>query len=231
MENESHQVPGIGPEDSSHPTRNVPRPDIVLGHICHMVGQQWLKSKWLTVQWLSVDEFVKSAALYNALLTDKTVQGSGRPQITGHLRRLDKKINSSIEYIKGYLVDKYSKTGAPAYYAAFGIIRQGNAFIIPKHRHLRQESLAQMLKGIAQEGFTKNTYGQNFWADIKQKFDSYFVQATQMDSGVSEKTGNKNVLKKVLTKGLSAIVLGVKCNYPDTWKTELRNWGFQKEKY
>jgi len=52
-----------------------------------------------------------------------------------------------------------------------------------------------------------------------------------MDSGVSEKTGNKNVLKKVLTRGLKALVMVLKGNYPDTWKTELRNWGFQKEKY
>jgi len=148
MENQIDQVPGTLPGESTHPARNVPRPDIVFGHICNMVGQQWLKTKWLTVQWLPVDQFVQSATLYNALLTDKTVQGSNRPQVTRHLRQLDKKIDSSIEYIKGYLVDKYSKTEAPAYFEAFGIVRHGEGFVMPKHRHLRQESLTQMLKGI-----------------------------------------------------------------------------------
>lgn len=38
-------------------------------------------------------------------------------------------------------------------------------------------------------------------------------------------------MKKSLTKGLNTIIMALKANYPDTWKTELRNWGFQKEKY
>jgi len=230
MEQEPTKVPGTTGHTGKK-KQTVPRADIDLGSLCHLVGQNWTKSKWLTLQWMAVDEFVHSVAVYNALLTDKTVQGSTRPQITRYLRQLDKKIDNSIEYIKGYLVDKYSKTEAPAYYEAFGIIREGKGFTIPKHRNTRQESLAQMLKGIAQEGFTKNTYGQVFWADLKSKFDGYVAQAKQMDSGVSEKTGNKNVLKNVLRRGLNGLVLIIKGNHPDTWKTELRNWGFQKEKY
>ena len=43
--------------------------------------------------------------------------------------------------------------------------------------------------------------------------------------------GNKNILKADLKKSLNAIVSVIKANYPDNYKQELRNWGFQKEKY
>lgn len=209
----------------------VPRADIDLGSLCRMVGQHWQKNKWLTLQWLTVDKFVDSAAVYNGLLTDKTVQGSSRPQITGYLRQLDKQINSSIEFVKNYLIDKYGREEAPNFYAAFGIVHTGNIYIIPKHRNDRQESLAQMQKGIVQEGFIKNTYGKTYWDNIKQQFDGYVNQAKLTDSGVSEKTGNKNMLKKDLKTGLEALVHAIKANCPYNWKTELRDWGFQKEKY
>jgi len=230
MQEEIKNIPVESGKKGSQ-TGNVPRADIELGSLCELVAQNWQKSKWLTLQWLPVAEFVNSVALYNALLTDKTVQGSGRPKLTDDLRDLDKQIDSSIEYIKGYLSDKYGKKKAPAAYAGFGIVRQGTVFIIPKDRTSRKKSLAQMQKGIALEGFTKNTYGKAYWDDIKQKFDDFVAQAIQTDSGVSIKTGNKNVLKTVLKKALNAIVLATKANFPDTWKAVLRDWGFQKEKY
>jgi hypothetical protein len=48
---------------------------------------------------------------------------------------------------------------------------------------------------------------------------------------VASKVGDKNILKKELKKALNAIVNIIKANYPDNYKEELRNWGFQKEKY
>jgi hypothetical protein len=48
---------------------------------------------------------------------------------------------------------------------------------------------------------------------------------------VASKVGDKNILKKDLKKGLNAVVLAIKANYPDNYKEELRNWSFQKEKY
>ena len=40
----------------------------------------------------------------------------------------------------------------------------------------------------------------------------------------------KNKLKE-LNKTLRALINLIKANYPDTYKAELRTWGFQKEKY
>jgi hypothetical protein len=38
-------------------------------------------------------------------------------------------------------------------------------------------------------------------------------------------------LKRVERKILNSLVLLIHCNYPDTYKSVLREWGFQKEKY
>ncbi len=210
---------------------NVPEADIDFGSLCTNVSGNWNSNKWLTLRWLTAGEFEANAAGYNKLLANKSAQGGSRPQITGNLKTLDKQINDSIEYVKGYLTDKYTKKTAPDYFAAFGIVRNGPKFIIPKDRNKRSEALALMLAGLEKEGFTKNTYGTGYWQDIKSRFDEYLALATTTDSGVSEKTGNKNTVKKGLKKGLNSIILAIKANYPDTWKSELRNWGFQKEKY
>ncbi len=103
--------------------------------------------------------------------------------------------------------------------------------MLPKDHDDRRTALTLLLEGLEAEGFGKNTYGTAFWKDVKERFDASLEQATGTDSGVSRTTGNKNKLKKGLRKGLTVIVLAIRANYPDTWKTELRNWGFQKEKY
>ena len=210
---------------------NLPATDIDLGSLVTKVSANWLANTWLTLQWTTYGEFSQQGVLFNNLITQKTQQGSNRPQITGTFKVLDKQVNSSIGYIKGYLADKYGKDIAPDHYAAFGIVKKDKVYMIPKDHDARKEALAQMLTGIAAENFTNNTYGLNFWADIKARFDAAMELAYQTDSGMSQKTGNKNVLKTELKKVLNAIVLILKANYPDTWKTELRTWGFQKEKY
>jgi hypothetical protein len=57
------------------------------------------------------------------------------------------------------------------------------------------------------------------------------LRASTTDGQVAIKVGDKNELKTYLKKVLNALMLVIKGNYPDTYKAELRDWGFQKEKY
>ena len=57
------------------------------------------------------------------------------------------------------------------------------------------------------------------------------TQAQHTDSSVSNIVGDKRQLKAELRKVLNSLVLLIHCNYPDTYKSVLREWGFQKEKY
>ena len=56
-------------------------------------------------------------------------------------------------------------------------------------------------------------------------------QAIAIDGEVSVKVGNKNDLRLTIKKTHNALINLLKANYPDSYTTLLRNWGFQKEKY
>jgi hypothetical protein len=51
------------------------------------------------------------------------------------------------------------------------------------------------------------------------------------DGQVSTKVGSKNLLKEELEMVLNSLIHLIKANYPDSYEAELRNWGFQKNKY
>ena len=88
-----------------------------------------------------------------------------------------------------------------------------------------------IVAAISANGFDDKTYGKAYWLNIQTQFDELLGSASAIDSTVSNKVGDKNVLKKELKKGLNSLVAVIKGNYPDTYKQELRTWGFQKEKY
>ena len=88
-----------------------------------------------------------------------------------------------------------------------------------------------MVSGLKKYELEERKYGIAFWTDILTNYEALLEQSNALDGSISVKVGDKNVLKKKLKKGLAAIVHGLKCNYPDTYKQELRDWGFQKEKY
>jgi hypothetical protein len=147
------------------------------------------------------------------------------------LKILDKTIDDAVSYVKVYIVDKYKKESATSYYSAFGISYINKNYIIPKDQNSRSAALALMIEAIAVNGFGAKEFGTAFWTDVKAQYDSLLSNALATDSQVATKVGDKNILKKELKKGLNAIVLVIKGNYPDSYKAELRNWGFQKEKY
>jgi len=55
--------------------------------------------------------------------------------------------------------------------------------------------------------------------------------ASQKDSAIAGQVSAKNQSKVQVRKTLNALVLLIKANHPHTAAAELRQWGFQKEKY
>jgi hypothetical protein len=141
---------------------------------------------------------------------------------------LDKSIDNALVYVKGYLLDKYKKENDKSYYAAFGI-EKGARY--PRDQNSRSAALKLTIEAIAANGFGTKEFGTAFWTGIKTQYDALLTTASNTDSTVSTKVGDKNALKVELKKALNSIILVIKGNYPDTYKQELRNWGFQKEKY
>lgn len=212
-------------------TTNVPVADLDFATVVGKVSTKWNASPWLTLQWTNVSEFETKTTTYQATLTTRIQTGNNRPQITKALQNINKEIDNKLANVKGYIADKYGKENAVSYYVSFGIEFSNKTYRFPIDQNNRSEALALMVNSISANGFDDKTYGKDYWLDIQSQFNELLVSASNTDSTVSNKVGDKNTLKKELKRALNSIVLVIKGNYPDTYKQELRTWGFQKEKY
>ena len=212
-------------------TTNVPVADIDFGNVVGKVSAKWETSAWLTLLWITAPEFKIISNNYKSTLTTRIQTGNNRPQITQALKNINKEIDDRLSNVKGYIADKYGKEVAISYYASFGIEFSNKTYRLPLDQNKRSEALDLMVSAISANGLEDKTYGKDYWLGIQGKFNELLASASNTDSAVSNKVGNKNALKKELKKALNSIVLVIKGNYPETYKQELRAWGFQKEKY
>ena len=226
-------IPGaeITLEQEPRKVTNIPRTDVDLMDVSQKIHTSWKANPQITLIWTTEAQFGTLVTDYSNVLMERKTTGSIRPEVTLKAEALDVEINSSIEYIKGYLTEKYNKKDAISYYSQFGIVKTNKGYKLPADRDKRKTALAILLKAITTHGFQNNTYGLTYWTNIKTKFDSLFEQAGSIDSVVTDKVSNKNQLKTDVRKTLNAIIRAIRANYPDTYKSVLRNWGFQKEKY
>lgn len=209
----------------------VPTSDIDLGKVVTDVSTAWLGKPEITLLWTNQVNFNVTAEDYNKDLAIRLELGGDRPQITKTIKELDKKIDDNLSYVKDMITKKYKKENATSYYPAFGIVHKKDKYIIPADQNSRLAALELMLKGIVTHGFDADEYGTAFWQPIYDQYETALNQATTTDGNVSTKVSSKNTLKEELKKTLRALINVIKGNYPDTYKAELRAWGFQKEKY
>ena len=210
---------------------NVPAADIDFDKVATDVAEAWIAKPIITLVWTTSAAFAADAAKYNDELSSRKQVGGSRPQITQGLKTLDKQMDDGLTYVKGYIVEKYKKEAAPSYYAAFGIVHKVDKYIFPKDQNSRLAALKLMQKGLIEHGFDGKEYGAAFWTPIQTQYATLLGQATATDGTVSTKVSSKNSLKDTLKKTMNCLISVIKGNYPDTYKAELRAWGFQKEKY
>jgi hypothetical protein len=215
----------------SNSTGNVPVADIDFGKVATDVAAKWTITPSISLAWTTALEFSTQASGYNTELSKRMAMGGNRPQITQGLKQLDNTIDDTLAYVKGYIVDKFKKEAAPSVYAAFGILHQKDKYVFPKDRNKRSAALELMISGIATNGFGDKEFGTAFWTDLKTQYDNLLGQATSTDGNISSRVSTKNTLKSSLKKTMNSLILAIKSNHPDSYKAELRVWGFQKEKY
>jgi hypothetical protein len=226
---EDETTPTVG---NSKPTtkRNVPAADADFGTVVTNVATKWTTTPLITLLWTTPAAFSTKATDFNIELGKRNDIGSSRPQITARLKQLDASIDGALPYVKSYLLELY-KDAATSYYPSFGIVYQINKYVIPKDRNKRSNAINLMINAIHINGLDAKEFGTTFWTDIKTEYNSLLGNATTTDGKVSTKVSTKNELKKELQKALNSLIYVIKGNYPDTYKAELRSWGFQKEKY
>ena len=128
-------------------------------------------------------------------------------------------------------MERYTKKEAPVYYAQFGITKVGNDYRLPNDNDKRRLALSQMLSGINSNSMNDKTYGQAYWTKIKDDFAQIFVKSRDTDTESKVHVNSKTAQRTIIRKTINALIFLIRANYPDTYKDELRKWGFQKEKY
>lgn len=195
-----------------------------------------VSEKWNTVpadyplNWMSPEKFAELTQKYGEAINSGGSAGSSRKIIKNELDTLNREIRETVKNIKYYLYETYGSKSAPAYYAEFGFVHRGNTYIFPTNREARKNALIKVCDGIQKHGFENHKYGLEYWQNIEQKYSELYLQTYEKSSIVSSSSGDKAEMKKLIRKVLSSIKMLVKANYPDTWKKQLRVWGFQREK-
>lgn len=209
----------------------VPAADIDFGAVAANVSEKWNTSPDITLLWTSAAEFTAQADAYNAELAVRMQVGGGRPQIKKQLTKLEATMDDALQYVKGYILDKYKKDSAQSYYPSFGIEFKNKKYLFPVDRNKRIAALDLMIGAIAENSFSDKEFGTSFWLGIRSEYQTLVSQVYSTDGTISSKVSSKNTLKASVKKTLNSLIAVIKGNYPDTYKAELRTWGFQKEKY
>lgn len=230
MEDNQNEGGGKKPNSKS----NIPTGDMDFGTVANDAMEMWKIENWLTLKYITQAEAQGKVNLYNSIIDNRKDDGGDRPQYTVALKTVNGEIDGSIKYIKGYLQEEHGEEGkevVQSYYPAFGIVKVGDAFEIPKDASSRKVALSLMLTAIKDNNFEDRKYGLPFWTDLKTRYDGLVQTSRALDGTISDNVGDKNVLKEELHEVLISLINVITGNYPKTYHEQLRKWGFQKEKY
>ncbi len=221
-------------DETKHKKRShgtIPRKEADIISIVKNVTTVWEKHPEFTLVWIKPADLKEATALFEASFTVRNETKGSRVGITKELKAVNTEINQSVGYVKGYIADLYSVKDAPSYYPQFGMVKVNKVYRMPSDNDKRLHALEQMVKAIEQHGLDSRKYGGQYWKTIYTRFTEAKMQAVSSDSTSAEHVNIKAGKKITIRKALNSMVLLIKANYPDTWKEELRVWGFQKEKY
>ena len=212
-------------------TTNIPRKDADVVPLGQHVGESWTANPAITLLWTTVEKYKADVLAYGATLNERLSTGGERKEKTGKLSELDAMVDEGVTWIKSALVFKYGKKNAPSYYPQFGIVKKGTTFIMPRDRSQRTAALSLTLAAVTTQGMATEKYGTAYWQQIINSYNTLQSEAAEVDGAVAGKVSTKNELRARILKTNNALIQVLKGNYPDTWKSVIREWGFQKEKY
>ena len=177
--------------------------------------------------------FAAQAAAYVASVGTADGAGDGLSPQSKRMKTLDKLIAKNLGFVKGYLAEDHDEDGGEAFYAEFGIVREGKNFRLPKARTARAGALAKLVAALTAHKYDKRKFGVAVWQPIATEYAQLAKDSGEMRGTASEAVGQKNALEAPLRVVLRALVLSIKANYPDVDAQGgvLRAFGFQKEVY
>ena len=117
------------------------------------------------------------------------------------------------------------------YLPQLGFAHQYGSYVFPKGQQDRLAALGQLLGGLATHGLGSRKYGTAYWTALRDQYQQALQAAGSSAGTISTMVDKKNELLDQLREALTAIYYLLRAQYPKSWKTQLRAYGFQKERY
>lgn len=225
------EAPVSAAETKKRSKANTPAADVNMKDLSAEVLTTWKQKPEITLLWTNPSKFEITTTQFTSTLGQRQTTGGGRASVSNNMKTLDKTVNVNTAYLKDYLKELYGKENYTAYFPQFGIIQQGKTYVYPADRNKRLASLQLTIKALASNGLQDKKYGLTYWQDIATRYEAGLKLSVTTDSSVANLVSAKNEARKQIQKTLNALIHIIKGNYPDTYASVLREWGFQKEKY
>lgn len=229
MKNTSNSIENS--EKKSRKTNIVPDKQAIVLAVAESVAKKWMTTNEVKLQWMKADDFHNLVQAFKISLEQRIHAGNSRQSKTKLFQNLDNKLNEVVEELKIAILGKFGKTDGKFYYSEFGIVKKNRAYKLPKERGKRQQSLYLLMKGLEKYQLQVAKYSLDDFSSMQTEYNTLMAETQDIDSTIAAEIGNKNELMKKVEKVLNALIWVIKGNYPDTYHSILRAWGFQKEKY
>ena len=212
-------------------TPTIPASQIVLSGVANTAAEEWKNNPDFTLRYTTCDLFTGMAGTFHSGISNAQALNASIKPLEKEMKDLNKQIASGLPFVKNYLAEQHGKDGALAYYPVFGIVKEGDNYVLPTMQEKRANSLVMMLKGINDEGFKTFIYGLEYWQPISERYSVVLKQINDATRDLSKEVGDKKELARSIKRVLNSLILLIKANFPETYKAEMRKWGFLKEKY
>ena len=207
-------------EPTSTPNAPTPTPTIPTdlrgqADLALRLKDAWPATPELVFLWTTVAEYGPKAVALDAAVTARETAGQLRPQVSGDLRALDAKMEDGLNYVKGYIAEKFTKARAKEHYAQFGIVTYRDSYILPADQGERLKALDKLLAALAANEFEDRTYGTAFWTSIHKDYATATGQATQAAQGVTKAIADRDPLQEYILDVLQAMLSLLDAQYRD----------------
>ncbi|GAB3870924.1 hypothetical protein GCM10028824_20130 [Hymenobacter segetis] len=175
----------------------------------------WPKTPELAFIWTTAAEYGPKAEAFEAAVTAREEAGLLRPQVSGDLHALDAKMEDGLNYLKGYIAEKFTKARAKEHYAQFGIVTYRDSYVLPADQGERLKALDKLLKALKDAGFDGRDYGTAFWKPIREGYAIATGQATSTAQGVTKTIADRESLHDYVLEVLQAMLSLLDAQYRD----------------
>jgi len=222
-------VPPAGPKKVVSKS-GIPTKDMDFLETAKKVKDTWLATPGFTLIWTNSTDFETLVNDYGTNLLSRKSIGGARPSQTKTLKNLDKSIDDAVKKVKIYITSKFEEN-AESEYSRYGLVHKRQHYEFPKDHQTRFNALDMMIAAIATDGFGAKPFGTAFWTAMKTDYKAALKAASDTDGSVSGKVATKTQQKAEIKKVFKALRSLIDANYPTTYKSIYRVWGWQKEDY